>query len=93
MNLVFFIKKNCYQSEGEEIGHRRVRLQTRRQRDELRSVRGRGRMPRLFARRPAATQQEVELELPAVPTDPVKLFVIPVKIFTIIGTSMAYKLL
>jgi len=50
-------------------------------------------MPRLFARRPAARQQEVELELPAVPTDPVKLFVIPVKIFTIIGTSMAYKLL
>jgi len=86
-------KKKFYQSEGEDVGHRRVRLQTRRERDGLRTVRGRGRMPRLFARRPAARQQEVELELPAVPTDPVKLFVIPVKIFTIIGTSMAYKLL
>ena len=54
-------------------------MQTRRERDALRGVCGRGRLPRLFVRRPAARQQEEELELPAVPTDPVKLFVIPVK--------------
>ena len=53
-------------------------MQTRRERDALRGVRGRGRFPRLFARRPAAQEQE-ELELPSVPTDPVKLFVIPVE--------------
>ena len=93
-SMTFVTQKKFYQSEGEDVGHRRVRLQTRRERDELRTVRGRGRMPRLFARRPTAQeQQEEELELPTVPTDPVKLLVIPVKIFTVIGTSMVYKVL
>ena len=67
-------------------------MQTRRERDALRGVRGRGRFPRLFARpHPGSVQREEELELPVVPTDPLKLFAIPVKIFTAIGTSMGYK--
>jgi len=48
-------------------------MQTRRERDALRGVRGRGRLPRLFTRgRAARDQEEEELELPVVPTDPVK---------------------
>ena len=62
-----------------------MRLQSRRERDELRSVRGRGRMPRLFARRPVAREQQEELELPAVPIDPVKIIVIRVKIINTVG--------
>ena len=42
-------------------------------------------MPRLFARgRAARDQQEEELELPVVPTDPVKLVVLQVKFITIV---------
>ena len=49
-------------------------------------------MPRLFARgRAARDQQEEELELPAVPTDPVKIIVLQTTIITPVGIFMEYK--